>query len=116
MTATITQLHPNACNHLDYHQMIQATGLTPRQLDVWTRTGRIEAHRHAVNRGGRQAGPGVNRYWSANQVIRVIDLKQLMALGFTLEAAARLRGDHAELQHTIKELSEMDELVDVRNA
>jgi DNA-binding transcriptional MerR regulator len=56
-------------------------GITYRQLDYWTRTGRVTASRHATE------GHGDRRLYSTDDVLRIVVLARLLDAGLTLAAA-----------------------------
>jgi DNA-binding transcriptional MerR regulator len=59
------------------------TGITYRQLDYWTRTGRVIASRHT------STGIGDQRLYSTDDVLRIAVLARLLHAGLSLAVAGR---------------------------
>lgn len=70
------------------HDVAQAAGISYRQLDHWCRRGYL----HPDHPGSY----GVARHWTVDEVAVLVDMAQLVRLGFTARAAARLARDGGE--------------------
>lgn len=68
-------------------EALEATGLTYRQLDYWTRTGRIHA---AAAVKGRRVQSGTARVWPDSEIRIAALIARLTALGLNLDVAARV--------------------------
>jgi DNA-binding transcriptional MerR regulator len=64
-------------------QVRALTGISYRQLDYWTRTGRITASRHTAD------GAGDRRLYGTDDVVRIAVLARLLGAGLSLAAADR---------------------------
>ncbi len=64
-------------------QVRALTGITYRQLDYWTRTGRVTASRHVTS------GHGDPRLYSSDDVMRIAVLARMLDAGLSLAAADR---------------------------
>jgi DNA-binding transcriptional MerR regulator len=64
-------------------RVLELTGITYRQLDYWTRTGRVTASRHA------STGIGDQRLYSTDDVLRIAVLARLLHAGLSLAVAGR---------------------------
>lgn len=69
-------------------QVCRLANVTYRQLDYWTRTGRLEASR----RPARGTGGGNERLYTRDDVLRAALLSQLLAAGLQLDAACIAAG------------------------
>lgn len=72
-------------------EVCQLAGLTPRQLDHWTTTGKIAPI------GDSLPGSGNPRQWDPSEVAVIVDMARLVRAGLTVEAAARAARDGGHL-------------------
>jgi DNA-binding transcriptional MerR regulator len=70
------------------HDAAKAAGITYRQLDHWCRRGYLTPD--------HPGGIGVPRHWTVREVAVLQTMAQLVHLGFTARAAARLARDGQE--------------------
>lgn len=83
------------CTGLDAPRVLdRVRGLSYRQLDYWTRTGRITAHTHPFN---VVSGSGVPHCWPRDEVEVAARMFRLIRLGFNLAAATDLARDHSQM-------------------
>jgi hypothetical protein len=113
---TVTELRPaegrtRDCG-MDMHQVLAAIpGMTYRQLDFWTRTGRIRAHHHYQNSEQIpvNAGSGSDRCWPHDQVALAGRIFKLLARGVTnLDAARATAADRGVLMEMLSELTKIE--------
>lgn len=80
-------------------RLVQATGLTLRQIDYWARQG------YLLTAEGWLGGTGTPRIFRDGETQVAIRMRQLVGCGFTPRAASRLaRGDvnaHDELEKVL---------------
>ena len=85
------------CDGLGARQVLEAVpGLTYRQLDYWTRTGRLRAHQHNAS-GTRllneERGRGHAACWPQFEIEIARRMILLIGAGFTIDAAATIADD-----------------------
>lgn len=69
-------------------------GLTPKQLEWWNRTGRIQPQ-------PGKTGSGYYRRYTPNQVTIISRMYRLIQLGFNLDAAHQIATNRATAQKTL---------------
>ena len=114
MTITRIGIQPDqqirSCG-LDLHQVLATIpGLTYRQLDFWTRTGRLKAHYHYSN-GGRDilnnAGSGSDRCWPPQQVTIATRVYKLGLRGIQVDKAFTIATNPHVLAELLSELTKI---------
>ena len=114
MTVTHIGIEPDqqirSCG-LDLHQVLAAVpGLTYRQLDFWTRTGRLKAHYHYSNSRDilNNAGSGSDRCWPPSQVTIATRVYKLGLRGIQVDQAFTIGTDQHVLAELLSELTKIE--------
>lgn len=121
MTVTRIGVEPaepaTGCAGLGMHQVFQRIpGLTYRQLDFWTRTGRLKFHHHAQGSNGKaviiSGGSGTERCWPPNQVNLAARVYRLTLRGIGVETAFALAQNKGVLTEMLSELTKIEAELD----
>jgi hypothetical protein len=98
--------HVFDCEGVGFDEILQLTGITYRQLDYWTASGRIKAHWH---KGGKvfskPAGSGSVAHWMPDQVAIIGRVAALLRCGFELVHAFQLATDLQAVSGVLAELT-----------
>jgi len=84
-------------------------GISYRQLDYWTRTGRIKNHRH--NGAGEiteRSGSGFPACWPYGEIARARRLARLLDMGFDLTFADELANNRESLKDAMRSLIQIE--------
>lgn len=87
---------------------LKRAGISYRQLNFWTTTGRLQAHRHVgdevVAYRSTSTGSGVPACWPLAEVAKAARIKKLLDMGFDLEPAVLLANSRLVIKETLQRL------------
>jgi len=93
---------------LSMQHVVQRADITYRQLNHWTTSGRLQAHRHVgdtvVAYRSTPTGSGVPACWPYEEVAKAARVKKLLELGFDLEPAVLLANSRLVIKETLQRL------------
>jgi hypothetical protein len=92
---TVTQLRPQQvehrvfdnCDGVGHAEVLEKTRISSRQLDYWTRSGRIKSHYHLRGKIVSHGGSGSIACWLPDQVKLIERVAALLRRGFELDHA-----------------------------
>jgi hypothetical protein len=113
---TVTPLHREGhapeprtfynCAGSQHAEILEATGITYRQLNYWTKAKYVSCHYHVGGKiiEGKPGGSGSTACWPPDQVKRIGRIKRLLDCGFDLLRCFQLATDIDDLEKVLLEI------------